>query len=76
MERFKTIYMQTLEEKLTRLKDIQQSLVNSQVNLSESMKLLEEAINLKKEIDAELAILENKLISLTKQGEVGSEVNF
>lgn len=62
----------TLEEKLTRLKDIQQTLVNSKVNLSESMKLLEEAMNLKKDIDSELAVLENKLISLTKEGEVSS----
>lgn len=66
----------TLEEQLTRLKEIQQQLVNEKVNLSESMQLLEEAMKLKKEIDTELAKLENKLVSLTKQGEVESEAGF
>lgn len=60
----------TLEEKLTRLKEIQQTLTSAKVNLAESMKLLEEAMSLKKEIDTELNQLENKLTSLTKDGEV------
>jgi exodeoxyribonuclease VII small subunit len=66
----------TLEEKLTRLKEIQQNLTTGKVNLSESIKMLEEAMALKKDIDAELTQLENKLISLTKQGEVDNESNF
>ena len=66
----------TLEEKLTRLKEIQQTLTTEKVNLSESIKMLEEAMKLKKEIDTELSELENKLISLTKQGEVSTETNF
>ena len=66
----------TLEEKLTRLKEIQQTLTTEKVNLSESIKMLEEAMKLKKEIDTELSELENKLISLTRQGEVSTETNF
>jgi exodeoxyribonuclease VII small subunit len=62
-----------LEDKLTRLKEIQQLLTNGKVNLTESMKLLEEAMKLKKEIDVELKQLENTLISLSKEGEVLSE---
>ena len=59
-----------LEEKLTRLKEIQQVLTNGKSSLTDSMKLLEEAIQLKKEIDIELKTLENTLVNLSKEGEV------
>jgi exonuclease VII small subunit len=59
-----------LEEKLTRLKEIQQLLSAGKVNLTESMKFIEEAVALKKQIDIELNQLENTLIQLTKDGEI------
>ena len=57
----------TLEEKLTRLKEIQELLENKKVNLSQSMPLLEEAFKLKKEIEKELSKMENQIISLTSE---------
>jgi exodeoxyribonuclease VII small subunit len=54
----------TLEQKLTRLKEIQQILDSRAVPLSESMVLLEEAFGLKKTIEKELKAMENKLINL------------
>jgi len=56
----------TLEEKLTRLQQIQQLLSQKTVPLSQSMSLLEEAYLLKKEIEQELKAMETHLISLTK----------
>jgi exodeoxyribonuclease VII small subunit len=55
-----------LEQKLTRLKEIQQLLESRSVPLSESMGLLEEAFDLKKQIEKELKAMENRLIDLTK----------
>jgi exonuclease VII small subunit len=56
----------TLEEKLKRLKEIQTMLENKTVNLSESMKLLEEAFELKGGVEKELGAMENRLIDLSK----------
>ena len=56
----------TLEEKLARLQEIQQILSQKTVSLSQSMPLLEEAYNLKREIEEELKIMQTQLISLTK----------
>jgi exodeoxyribonuclease VII small subunit len=60
---------QTLEQKLIRLKEIQQLLESKSVPLSQSMTLLEEALNLKKQIEKELKSMENKIIDLTKEDE-------
>ena len=54
----------TLEQKLSRLKQIQEQLTSGSVPLSQSMTLLEEATMLKKEIEKELKIIENKLVEL------------
>ena len=59
----------SLEQKLTRLKEIQQLLESRSVPLSESMGLLEEAFSLKKSVETELKTMENKLIDLTKTEE-------
>jgi exodeoxyribonuclease VII small subunit len=58
---------QTLEQKLIRLKEIQQLLESKSVPLSQSMGLLEEALNLKKTIEKELKSMENKIFDLTKE---------
>jgi exodeoxyribonuclease VII small subunit len=57
---------QTLEQKLLRLKGIQQTLESGSIPLTESMTLLEEALELKKNIEKELKSMENRLIDLTK----------
>ena len=57
---------QTLEQKITRLQEIQQALSQKSVSLSESMPLLEEAFRLKKEIEKELETMQNKLVQLSK----------
>lgn len=59
----------TLEQKLIRLKEIQQMLESKSVPLSQSMTLLEEALNLKKQIEKELKSMENKILDLTKEDE-------
>lgn len=56
----------TLEQKLTRLQEIQQLIETKKVSLSESMPLLEEAFTLKKEIEDELNNMENKIHTLSK----------
>jgi exodeoxyribonuclease VII small subunit len=56
----------TLEQKLIRLKEIQQMLESKSVPLSQSMGMLEEALELKKQIEKELKSMENKIIDLTK----------
>lgn len=61
--------VQTLEQKLTRLQEIQQILSQRVVSLSESMPLLEEAFRLKKEIEKELESMRNRLVRLTKTDE-------
>ncbi len=58
---------QSLEQKLIRLKEIQQILEAKSVPLSQSMTLLEEALNLKKQIEKELKSMENKIFDLTKE---------
>ena len=60
------IQTQPLEQKLTRLKEIQQMLEFKSVPLSQSMTLLEEALSLKKQIEKELKSMENKIFDLTK----------
>jgi exodeoxyribonuclease VII small subunit len=57
----------TLEQKLTRLQEIQQLLEQKKVTLSESMPLLEEAYKLKKEIEDEIHQMENRITQLTQQ---------
>jgi exodeoxyribonuclease VII small subunit len=59
--------IKTLEQKLVRLKEIQQMLESHSVPLSQSMGLLEEALDLKKQIEKELKSMENKIIDLTKE---------
>jgi len=59
----------TLEQKLTRLQEIQKLLEEKKVNLSDSLPLLEEAYRLKQEIEKELDTMENKLIEITKKDE-------
>jgi exodeoxyribonuclease VII small subunit len=59
----------SLEDKLTRLQEIQQLLEQRKVNLSESIPLLEEAYKLKRDIEEELQAMENKLIQLSKTGD-------
>ena len=59
----------TLEQKLTRLQEIQKLLEEKKVNLSDSLPLLEEAYKLKQEIEKELDSMENKLIQITKKDE-------
>jgi exodeoxyribonuclease VII small subunit len=59
--------IKTLEQKLVRLKEIQQMLESQSVPLSQSMGLLEEALDLKKQIEKELKSMENKIIDLTKE---------
>jgi exonuclease VII small subunit len=61
----------TLEEKLLRLQEIKKLLEEKKVSLTNSMPLLEEVEKLKKEIDTELKIMENKLISLQQNNENG-----
>ena len=56
----------TLEEKLTKLQEIQQKIEQKTVTLSQSMPLLEEAYKLKKEIEIELQEMENKIVTLGK----------
>ena len=55
----------TLEEKLKRLKEIQQILESKAINLTESMKLIEEAFCLKNDTEKELKKMENRLIDLS-----------
>jgi exonuclease VII small subunit len=55
-----------LEDKLTRLQEIQQLLEQKKVSLSESLPLLEEAFKLKEEIEKELSNMENRLVALTR----------
>ena len=57
----------TLESKLLRLQEIQRVLEEKKVSLSESLPLLEEAYKLKKQIEEELKIMENKLITLSTE---------
>jgi exodeoxyribonuclease VII small subunit len=49
-----------------RLKEILALLESKSVNLTESMSLLEESLNLKKDIEKKLKTMENKLTDLTK----------
>ena len=55
----------TLEEKLKRLKEIQQILESKAINLTESMKLIEEDFCLKNDTEKELKKMENRLIDLS-----------
>jgi exodeoxyribonuclease VII small subunit len=60
----------SLEEKLTRLQEIYNQIEQKKVNLSQSIPLLEEAYNLKIEIEEELKNIENKLIQLSGQSNI------
>jgi exonuclease VII small subunit len=54
----------TIEEKLLRLQEIQNLLQEKKVSLAESVRLLEEAVKLKLEIEQELQAIENRLHEL------------
>ncbi len=54
----------TIEEKLLRLQKIQSLLQERKVSLTESVRLLEEAVKLKSEIEQELRTIENRLHEL------------
>ncbi len=56
----------SLEQKLTRLKEIQQKLESGTVPLTDSMTLLEEALTIKNEVEKELNSMQNRLVDLTK----------
>ena len=56
-----------LESKIRRLKEIQDILNQGGVSLADSIKMLEEAVSIKKEVDKELKSIENKLIDLTRE---------
>lgn len=53
-----------LEQKLSRLKEIQELLTSGAVPLSQSMTVLEEAATLKKAIETDLSAIENRLTEL------------
>ena len=53
----------TLEEKIIRLKVIQDEISKSG-NLTNNMKLIKEAFALKKEVEQELANMENEILTL------------
>jgi exonuclease VII small subunit len=55
---------QTLEDKLLRLQTIQQMIEQKKVTLSQSIPLIEEAYQLKIEIETELTEIESKLTKL------------
>ena len=55
-----------LEDKIRRLKEIQSQLEAKQIPLSQSIGLLEEAYELKKDIEKELKAMENKLVKLSQ----------
>jgi exonuclease VII small subunit len=55
---------QTLEDKLLRLQTIQQMIEQKKVTLSQSIPLIEEAYQLKSEIETELTEIESKLTKL------------
>lgn len=59
----------TLEDKLLRLQEIQKLLEERKVTLTESMKLIEEAYSIKKEVETELKNMENKLVQLSQSDE-------
>jgi hypothetical protein len=53
----------TLEEKIIRLKIIQDEISKSG-NLTNNMKLIKEAFVLKKQVEEELTIMENEILTL------------
>lgn len=57
----------TLEQKLTRLKEIYETIDQEKPNLSQSVILLEEAHKLKESIENELKEIENRIIKLNSQ---------
>jgi len=64
----------TLEQKLTRLQEIQKSLESGSVNLTDSIALFEEANNLKQEIETELSVIKNKIIEIEAKNTSKEEV--
>jgi exonuclease VII small subunit len=62
-----TIQNLTLEQKLTRLKEIYETIEQEKPNLSQSVILLEEAHRLKELIENELKEIENRIIKLNSQ---------
>lgn len=57
----------TLEEKVNRLREIQELLESGKINLSQSVEYLKEALELKKQIEKELQAIENELINIDPQ---------
>ena len=65
----------TLEQKLLRIKEIQDTLQNKKIPLDESVKFLEEAYKLKKEIEKEISIIENKITKIQEENEGDKDMN-
>jgi exonuclease VII small subunit len=57
----------TIEDKLLRLQEIYQMVVQKKVTLTDTVPLVEEAYKLMKEIEKELNQIENKLVDLSKE---------
>jgi exonuclease VII small subunit len=57
----------TLEDKINRLKQIQEMLETGNKNISQMVESLKEAVTLKKEIEEELEQIENQLIQINSK---------
>ena len=67
----------TLEQKLLRLQEIQKLLEGGSVNLTDSIALFDEANVLKVDIEAELAIIKNKITQIEARSmDQGKEESF
>ena len=67
----------TLEQKLLRLQEIQKLLEGGSVNLTDSIALFDEANVLKVDIEAELAIIKNKITEIeTRSMDQGQDQSF
>jgi exonuclease VII small subunit len=67
----------TLEQKLLRLQEIQKLLEGGSVNLTDSIALFDEANVLKVDIEAELAIIKNKITEIeTRSMDQGKDESF
>jgi len=67
----------TLEQKLLRLQEIQKLLEGGSVNLTDSIALFDEANVLKVDIEAELAVIKNKITEIeTRSMDQGKEESF
>lgn len=60
----------TLEQNISRLKEIQDILSDPKVSLTNSLPLLREAGKIKKLVEEELKIVENELKNLEEENEI------